>query len=86
MKIIRYDSKDFNLDYIREALRGFEGYTPPTRHMSIRTGPGGYERFNEVMENKMGLKRVYSSKQLPRIFRIKLRKAVTGRYYRLIKM
>ena len=52
----------------------------------IRTGRGGYDLFNVAMEEKMGLKRVYSSKQLPRIFGIKLRKHYSGRYYRLINM
>lgn len=56
------------------------------RNYIIRTGVGGFDLFNIGMEKSAGLKRIFSSKQLPRIFKIKLNKNYKGRYYRLVKI
>jgi len=78
----------YSLKEITDLIESYYNlYPTKERVIRLRTGTGGFDMFGEAMERSQGLKRIYSSKQLPRIFKIKLRKSVaTGRYYRLIKM
>lgn len=58
------------------------------RKIVIRTGTGGYEMFQEGMENQFGLYRIYIGKKVMRILRISkipIKKSLTGRYYKLLR-
>ena len=59
------------------------------RIMKIYTGVGGYNLFQEAMEEKLlGTKRIYIGKKVPRILRklkTPIHKSVTGIYFKRIK-
>lgn len=72
------------LEILTKAIKDYQLGKP--RGYIVRTGVGGYDLMSIAFEEKIGLKRVFSSKQLPRFFKIKLKKNHRGRYYRLVKM
>jgi predicted DNA-binding protein (UPF0278 family) len=57
-----------------------------SRCVKLYTGPGGYNMFEEAMENECGWTRIYMSKKPPRFMKMKVRKSITGRYYKLLRL
>jgi len=54
--------------------------------ITIHTGAGGMELFQEMMDRELGYERVYLRK-VPRILKSKFKKSpYTGKYYKRIKM
>lgn len=79
------DKKLLDLPTLVKTIRNYE-LGKHNRTVKLQTGAGGHDLFCITMEETMGLKRIFSSKQLPRIFKIKLNKNYKGKYYRLVKM
>lgn len=58
------------------------------RTIRIYTGIGGYDLFQEAVENGEGFYRIYIGKKVLRILRglnPSIRKSVKGKYYKLSK-
>ncbi len=57
-------------------------------NISVTTGAGGFDLFNECLEESMGLERIYCVKPvgfLKRKTNIKFKKSARGKYYRLVR-
>lgn len=75
------------LEDIEEKMTSY--FSKPRREITIHTGIGGMELFQEAIEKKLGFERVYMGKKVLRILRINkisIGKSHTGRYFRKIKI
>lgn len=70
------------MDLKKHILEYFEQRRSSTPSITILTGIGGQEAFDESMEISLGFTRIYCGFKIPRILK-GLRKTYKGRYYRL---
>lgn len=63
-----------------------KSFTPRERTITMHTGVGGMDMFEERMEEYAGLKRVYfrNLKKIARLFRKYFKISHTGHYYKLV--
>jgi len=77
------------LEEIRQKIQEYLNIpkTVTVRRVTLRTGVGGMDMFEEAMENQVGLQRIYIGYKVPRILRIlqgEIKKSHSGRYYKLV--
>lgn len=78
---------DLTPNLIKDALYGV--MNTEGRRVKMYTGAGGFDIFDEAVDNRLGFIRVYIGRKVPRIVsrttKHKIKKSARGLYYKLMK-
>ncbi len=81
------ENKEITLERIQEVFKNlFYNKSPNTDgEIKLFTGGRGYDTYEEVLEDSVGLKRIYIGHKVPRIIKrlnFKIHKSITKGYYK----